>query len=269
MLSIDELFYRSLRRAERKPVKVVRPAAVTKKVQKDVLPEADELEQITESIGMDVSDMVNNEKEDILIKQIDEFREKAKQLQQLMQHQESKAKQLQDVVNEKTAEAQSLDQMVQERRGEADKIMNQVTQQISRSTEETRQVVESATQNMIDQNTKSLEGLKEQLDALRHIEQIGELSTEMNESIGTLKSDLVEKIHAEDVKCYRNIQASLDDQSKLLSDANERLRENFEDQLGDLEDEMNRHATMYKISLVLAFLNLCGIAGLIVLQIIW
>lgn len=265
----------------------------------DSVAETDELEHISQKIGMDVSDMI--EKEDVLIQQIDEFREKAKQLQQLMQNRESKAKELQGVVEERTAKARTLDQMVHARRGEADKIMKQVSQridamsmgvrsemnglsdavskevggltqnlthEISQSTEKTRQAVEAATQNMIDQNTRSLEGLKEQLDQLNHSEQIGELSTEMNSQMTTLKADIVEKIHAEDVKCYRNIQVSLDEQSKLLSEGDEKIRGQVETQMDDLKARMGHHATMIKASLVISVLNLFGIAGIIALLIV-
>ena len=121
---------------------------------------------------------------------------------------------------------------------------------------------------MIDQNTRSLEGLKEQLDQLNHSEQIGELSTEMNSQITTLKADIVEKIHAEDVKCYRNIQVSLDEQSKLLSEGDEKLRGQVETQMDDLKARMGHHATMIKASLVISVLNLFGIAGIIALLIV-
>ena len=260
--------------------------------------ETDELEHISENIGMDVSDMIDMGKEDILIRQIDEFREKAKQLQQLMQLKEARAKELEGVVKEQTAKADSLERMVHARRTEADKIMEQVsdrfeemsegvrtemtglsdtvskevtgltqnlTQELNRSSAETRQAFESAAQNMIDQNTRSFEGLREQLDALNHSEQIGELSNEMSESMNTLKVDLVEKIHAEDVKCYRNIQASLDEQSKVLSGDNEKLREQFEGQLADLQEKVSHHATISKVSMVLSILNLLGVAGIIAL----
>ncbi len=270
-------------------------------VLRDPVAETDELEHISQKIGMDVSDMIDLEKEDILIQQIDEFREKAKQLQQLMQNRESKAKELQGVVEERTAKARSLDQMMHARRGEADKIMKQVSQQIdamsvgvrtemnglsdtvskevggltqnlaheiSQSTEKTRQAVEAATQNMIDQNTRSLEGLKEQLDQLNHSEQIGELSTEMNSQMTTLREDLVEKIHAEDVKCYRNIQVSLDEQSKLLSEGDEQLRGHVELKMDELRAQMNHHASLIKASLTISILNLLGIAGLIALLIL-
>ncbi len=267
----------------------------------DSVSETDELEHISQKIGMDVADMIDMDKEDVLIQQIDEFREKAKQLQQLMQNRESKAKELQGVVEERTAKANSLDRMVHVRRGEADKIMKQVSQridamsmgvrtemsglsdsvskevggltqnltnEINQSTEKTRLAVEAATQNMIDQNTRSLEGLKEQLEQLDHSEQIGELSTEMNSQMTTLKADIVEKIHAEDVKCYRNIQVSLDDQSKLLSESDEKIRGLMEEQMNGLKDQMSHHATMIKASLVISVLNLLGIAGIIALLVV-
>ena len=275
----------------------------------DSVTETDELEDISQKIGMDVADMIDMGKEDVLIQQIDEFREKAKQLQELMQNRESKARELQDVVEERAARANSLDRMVHARQGEADKIMKQVTQridamsmgvrtqmsglsdtvskevgglsqnltqnltqnithEINQSTEKTRQVVEAATQNMIDQNTRSLEGLKEQLEQLDHSGQIGELSTEMNSQMTTLKADIVEKIHAEDVKCYRNIQVSLDEQSKVLSEGDEKIRGQIQEQMDGLNARMGRHASMIRASLVISVLNLLGIAGIIALLII-
>lgn len=275
----------------------------------DAVTETDELEDISQKIGMDVADMIDMDKEDVLIQQIDEFREKAKQLQELMQNRESKAKELQDVVEERAARANSLDRMVHARQGEADKIMKQVTQridamsmgvrtqmsglsdtvskevgglsqnltqnltqnithEINQSTEKTRQVVEAATQNMIDQNTRSLEGLKEQLEQLDHSGQIGELSTEMNSQMTTLKADIVEKIHAEDVKCYRNIQVSLDEQSKVLSEGDEKIRGQIQEQMDGLNARMGRHASMIRASLVISVLDLLGIAGIIALLII-
>lgn len=262
----------------------------------DSVAEADEIDQITERIGLDVSDMLDIEKEDILIQQIDEFREKAKQLQQLMLSRESKAKELQNVVDEKEAQASELDDLISVRQGEADKIMGDVaekidtmssdvrqemsglshtvskevsgltqnlTHEITQSTEKTRQVVETATQNMIDQNTRSLEGLKEQLEQLGHLEQIGELSTEMNSQIITLKSDIVEKIHSEDVKCYRNIQASMEEQSKLLSEGDEKTRQYVQEQMDDMALRMRGQEKLLKVSLGFAVLNFLGIIGIL------
>ena len=264
--------------------------------------ETDELEHISEQIGLDVSGMIDMEKEDFLLQQIDEFREKAKQLQQLMQSRETKAKELQGVVNERQAKASELDSLIHVRRGEADKIMDNVTERIdamsagvrnemsglsdtfsrevsglsqnlthelNQSTEKTRQVVEAATQNMIDQNTRSLEGLKEQLEQLGQLEQINELSTEMNSQITTLKTDIADKIHAEDVKCYRNIQASMDEQSKLLSEGDEKTRQHIQEQVDNLSQRMRSQSKLMKVSLTFTVLNFLGIIGILAFLILF
>ncbi|MBO5246083.1 MAG: hypothetical protein J6B28_02350 [Eubacterium sp.] len=262
----------------------------------DSIAETDELDHISEKIGMDVSGMIDLEKEDFLLQQIDEFREKAKQLQQLMQSRETKAQELQHVVDERKAEASELDSMLEMRRGEADKIMNNVsqkiedmsigvrremsglshtvskevsgltqnlTQEINQSSEKTRQMFEAATKNMIDQNTRSLEGLKEQLEQLGQLEQINELSTEMNSQITTLKSDIAEKIHAEDVKCYRNIQASMNEQSKLLTEGDEKTRQHIQEQVDNLSNQMRSQSKISKAILAITILNFLGVAGIL------
>ena len=59
------------------------------------------------------------EKEDFLLSQIDEFREKAKQLQNLLTSKESKVQELQNLVNEREDKAQELEQILSERQEEA------------------------------------------------------------------------------------------------------------------------------------------------------
>lgn len=219
-----------------------------------------------------------------------------------MQSRETKAKELQGVVDERQAKASELDSLIQVRRGEADKIMDNVTERIdamsagvrnemsglsdtvsrqvsglsqnlsyelNQSTEKTRQVVEAATQNMIDQNTRSLEGLKEQLDQLGHLEQIGELSNEMNSQISTLKTDIADKIHAEDVKCYRNIQASMDEQSKLLSEGDEKTRQHIQEQVDNLSRQMRSQAKLSKVSFAFTIMNFLGVIGILVFLILF
>ena len=57
------------------------------------------------------------EKEDFLLSQIDEFREKAKQLQNLLTSKESKVQELQNLVNEREDKAQELEQILSEETG--------------------------------------------------------------------------------------------------------------------------------------------------------
>ena len=65
------------------------------------------------------------ENEDLLISQIDEFREKAKQLQVLLEAKESKAAELQSLVDERAGKAQELEHILTERQEEADKIVTE------------------------------------------------------------------------------------------------------------------------------------------------
>lgn len=331
---------------EIKPERTQEPEAIPEAEQESVtlqdsVAETEELEQISEQIGQDVTDMIDMKKEDFLLQQIDEFREKAKQLQKLMKNRETKAKELQGVVDEREAKASELDGLIQVRKGEADRIMENVseridemsagvrnemsglsdtlsrevsglsqnltqelgsvsqnltqevsglsqnltqevsglsqnltqevsglsqnlTKELSQSTEKTRQAVEVATKNMIDQNTRSLEGLKEQLEQIDQREQFSELSTEMNSQITTLKADIVDKIHAEDVKCYRNIQVSLDDQSKLLSEGDEKIRQYIQEQMESLNRQVKNQAKFVNASLFFSIINFLGIAGILV-----
>lgn len=59
-----------------------------------------------------------------LLSQIDEFREKAKQLQNLLTSKESKVQELQNLVNEREDKAQELEQILSERQEEADEIVS-------------------------------------------------------------------------------------------------------------------------------------------------
>jgi chromosome segregation ATPase len=69
--------------------------------------------------------------DDFLLSQIDEFRVKAQQLQQLLRVKEDKARELQKLVNERTDKAEELQQIVNERQEKADGITAEVARQIS------------------------------------------------------------------------------------------------------------------------------------------
>ena len=70
------------------------------------------------------------EKEDFLLSQIDEFREKAKQLQNLLTSKESKVQELQNLVNEREDKAQELEQILSERQDEADEIVSDFSKKV-------------------------------------------------------------------------------------------------------------------------------------------
>lgn len=195
------------------------------------------------------------EKEDFLLHQIDEFREKAKQLQKLMRLKESKAKELQSLVNERQDKAEELEQLLNERQEEADQLVKDFNQRLKElSVKVTNQMTEmetsisyqvtqakNASEAQLEANRKlneeQLEANRklneEQLETNRRLneEQLEKskqfleeqvmANKKLNESqiaevkelldttatrLDSVKTDLSEKVHKENVKYYRNIQ---------------------------------------------------------------
>ncbi len=195
------------------------------------------------------------EREDFLLSQIDEFREKAKQLQELIAAKETKAQELQSIVSEREDKAQELETILTERQEEADRIVSEFTRavdslsgqvtskmaeierSISGQVEQLKQTSEEAfaagrslneeqfavsrklneeqmaasqklSEEQISANRMFLE---EQAAASRRIgdaqiKEVRELLENTTTQLTTIKAELSEKVHSENVKCYRNIQ---------------------------------------------------------------
>ena len=71
------------------------------------------------------------QKEDFLLKQIDEFKEKARQLQGLLSSREDKVEELQEIVQEREEKAKQLQSVLEERQIEADKLVKNVETQVN------------------------------------------------------------------------------------------------------------------------------------------
>lgn len=184
------------------------------------------------------------EKEDLLLNQIDEFREKARQLQDLLSSKESKAKELQTLVNERQDKAQELEQLLNARKEEANQIMrifnlkvdeltaqvtgkmtemevsisNQVSQaknasvaQLEANRKLNEEQIEASKKLNEEQLAKNKQFLEEQAIANKKLSegQIAEVKVLLDTAttqLDSIKTDLSEKVHSENVKCYRNIQ---------------------------------------------------------------
>ena len=184
------------------------------------------------------------EKEDFLLTQIDEFREKAKQLQSLLASKESKVQELQSLVNERQDKAQELEQILTARQEEADKIVIDFNQKVdelaAKVTKKMGEIevtisnqvaeVKKASEDQLNANRKLNEEqisankklseeqlatnkqfLEEQAIANKKLSegQIAEVKSLLESAttqLESIKTDLSEKVHSENVKCYRNIQ---------------------------------------------------------------
>ena len=129
------------------------------------------------------------EKEDFLLSQIDEFREKAKQLQNLLTSKESKVQELQNLVNEREDKAQELEQILSERQEEADEIVSDFSKKVDELAERV-----TAKMNEIE------------ISVSKQVAEVKALLENATSQLDSIKTDLSEKVHSENVKCYRNIQ---------------------------------------------------------------
>ena len=256
------------------------------------------------------------DKDDFLITQIDEFREKAKRLQEMLNTKETKAKELSSIVEEREAKADELQQILDERQAKADGITAQVAKQIDvliESVHEKMAEIESSMNanmsslgNSINANMDSLgnsinanmdnlgssmsgqignmgqslgseiSGISQNIgsnfdfgDTLEQTRRITEEGTaavtsavneanehmlqsltELNDQLVAIKAELSDKVHTENVQCFRNIQ----DLFKVMGDK--------VDTVSELEKQIGTTKTFAIISAVLAIINTFGFVAI-------
>ena len=176
-------------------------------------------------------------REDFLLNQIDEFRERAKQLQSLLDSRETEAQELQTLVDERQEKADALGQILEERQKKADGITAEVERQIDnligKVSAKMEEIEVSMKADVADGKRLNEEKAKELKDSLAQIE----------EQLTAAKVELSEKVHTENVKCYRNI-------SDLFRSMDERL-----DRLTVIEQTINPTKILAITGVVLGGIN--------------
>lgn len=256
----------------------------------------DELQKVDKTVSID-----NTNKDDFLLAQIDEFREKAKRLQEMLNTNESKAKELSDIVEEREAKAEELQQILDERQEKADGITAQVAKQIDvliASVHEKMAEIETSMNANMDNLGRTVSGDMDNLgrsmssqignlsqslgseisgigqhldfgDTLEQTRRITEEGTaavtsavneanahmlqslgELNDQLLAIKAELSDKVHTENVKCFRNIQ----DLFKVMGDK--------VDTVSELEKQVSTTKTFAMISSILAIINTFGFAAI-------
>lgn len=173
---------------------------------------------------------MNVEKDDFLLSQIDEFREKAKQLQSLLATKENKVQKLQEIVEEREGKAKELSDMLDERKDAADRVVagvrSQIDAMVSQVDAKMKELNETFAERLAENalnSTEQHEEVKKLIDSqneeIRGIidEQNGKLAeivAGVQEPFEKIKGDINDKIHTENVKCYRNIQTLFEESDK-------------------------------------------------------
>lgn len=159
-------------------------------------------------------------KEDYLMRQIDEFRDKAKQLQLLLKAKETQVNELETMVNAREAKAVELEGLLQVRKSEADQLVTETSAQI--------QLMIQALDRQMEQFNTSL---GDQVQGVN--EQFGERVQSLEEKLDAIKADICDKVHTEDVKCYRNMKSLIEGQNekfdnvKLSDESLKSVRKSF------------------------------------------
>ena len=202
--------------------------------------------------------------DDYLLSQIDEFREKAQQLQNLLLSKESKVMELQNIVDEREGKAKELETILSERQKAADGIAEEMAKEVSAEINSQIDVVIGKVTAKLDELGvtigKDLENgqnlTKEQYEELKNT--LDAVLPELKEQLDTLKGDLSEKVHSENVKCYRNV-------SDLIKSVEDKM-----DALKNTEQNVEKKAgAIHKctiVLIVLTILNLLGVVAVALLQ---
>lgn len=205
-----------------------------------------EKEMTTENIIVEnVPENKSIEKEDYLLAQIDEFRAKAQQLQNLLITKESKVQELQEIVDEREIKAKELEYILDERQKKADGITEEVTKQIDSLIDKVSEKMEAIgaslgkelqdgqkinerqleeiKNTLGDLNGQQLEEIKGALGSLseQQAEELKNALSELNAQLEVVRSDLSDKVHSENVQCYRNLADLLKSVETKLDKANE------------------------------------------------
>ncbi len=198
----------------------------------------------------------NVENEDFLISQIDEFREKSRQLQGLLASKENKVQQLQEIVAEREGKAKELSDMIEERQDAADRVVAGVGAQIDGMVEKVDAKLNELNETFAERLAENAVNSTDQSEEVRSlIEEENKKLTETVESLNgqfdKIKNEICEKIHTEDVKCYRNIQTLIDESDKKLEEMEEKIQ------------KLSSTKTMLGIIIVIALLNAAAAAAVI------
>lgn len=205
---------------------------------------------------------------DLLLKQIDAFRDKAKQLQNLINAKEHKVKELEALVRAKEEknrllqeENQKLQEQLNHKKDQANELVRDVEEQVDRMLQSLGdnfdEIGQQISQQVAHNQEESSAQTKKVGDALDHMDEIlGQIRTDVADA-KTAVADVSEKVHSEGVSIYRNIQSLLKEM-----DHSEEQKETMNKGFGSLRSKLNAITVFSLVNfagLVVVILYLFGI----------
>lgn len=194
-------------------------------------------------------------KEDFLLGQIDEFREKARQLQELLSSKENKVQELQEIVAEREGKAKELSDMIEERQDAADRVVAGVGKQIDGMIGKVDTKLNELNAAFAERLAENAVNSTEQNEEVRKLvqeqnEKLTETINGLNGQFDKIKNEICEKVHSEDVKCYRNMQALIEESDRKLEEVKADVA------------KLSSVKVILLITTILTVLNLAGILGI-------
>lgn len=148
-----------------------------------------------------------NEANDMLLVQIDAFREKAKTLQKLINTKERRVKELELLLVDKEAKNARLTEELEKKQAEVDGIVNDVEQQVDKMLGVVKGNMEMLQLDIKQQVADSMESSEEQNKKIEaQTSGLQGALDQMSEGLNNIHAELMEKTHSENVRLYRNIQ---------------------------------------------------------------
>lgn len=155
------------------------------------------------------------QEEDVLLEQINEWKKKGESLQRVLAVREQRVQELGKIISDREEKVKELDVAIESRTEAADQLITGVAEQI----QELMQVLDK----QLKQSGGNLEQQEELKTAFR----------KLNEKLDGMKFELGDRIHTENVKCYRNIKGLFTDldgklaETELGNDSMEKIRKSF------------------------------------------
>ncbi|MBR4027946.1 MAG: hypothetical protein IKJ01_10490, partial [Lachnospiraceae bacterium] len=196
----------------------------------------------------------------LLLSQIDEFREKAQQLQELLITKESKVLELQSVVEEREIKAKELEQILNERQKRADGLVEAFSSQVDRLiwqvTEKIDEMYELMGENL--QNGQDLND--EQAEELRKM--VKAVSSQSEK----IKSDMIEIVRKENKRHRTEI-------TDLIKKSEQRIENKVIEKLTEKTEELEllveqKTAAVNKTTTIVLILTIINLIGLVVVAIL-
>ena len=150
------------------------------------------------------------DKQDFLT-QIEEMHDKAQRLWAQLADKEKHLQALEEQADAKKTQVENLDHILQNKQEEADGIVDAA----NRRMEESAEKIEARLDALIAEIRESMQNGADEEELARQSER---LTKELQASLNAMREDLKDHTHSESVKCFRNVQSSLDDLKSVLEE---------------------------------------------------